>query len=74
MGRLLQILAIILSVTKLKYIWSKYINYEKLKITSSFGIYKTIHHNDNYVLFLKNIKFWIFMLNNSSDFQISAFH
>ena len=39
------------TVAKLKCIWSKYIDYEKkIKITSSFGIFKTIYHDGSYLL------------------------
>ena len=36
-----------LLITKSKYIWSKHITYEKLKIISSFGIYKVVYLNDS---------------------------
>ena len=37
-------------IIKLKCIWNKYINYEKLRTTSSSGICKITYHNSSYVL------------------------
>ena len=51
------------TVTKLKHIWGKYINYEKLQINIRSGIPKTIYSNGSYLrLFEKRIL---------KDFEIS---
>ena len=39
-----------LTVTKLKCILNKYMNIERLKITVSFGRWKTMHHHGIYLL------------------------
>ena len=39
-----------MKLTKSKCLGSKYITYEKLKITISFGIQKIIYHNGSYSL------------------------
>ena len=46
-----------LTVLKLKCIWNKYANYEKMKVTSSFGILKTKYHNGSYLLLFGKGKF-----------------
>ena len=38
-------LTITFTVTKLKCIWNKYTNYERMKESGSYGILKTMYHN-----------------------------
>ena len=44
-------------VTKLKWTWNKYMTYEKLKITSISGIYKTIYHSGSHLLLFGKKKY-----------------
>ena len=39
-----------LTVTRLKCIWNKSADCEKMKVTSTFGIFKAMCHNVNYLL------------------------
>ena len=58
-----------LTVTKIKWIWGKYIYVEAIQITSSSGIYKTnIYDNDCYLqLFV-----FKFHMDNSSSLEMNA--
>ena len=42
---------------------NKYVNYEKIKVTSSFGIFKVICHNGSYLLLLGKRKLQSFEIS-----------
>ena len=43
--------------------WNKYITYEKLKMTTSSGMYKTVYHNGSYLLLFGDRKLLSFEIS-----------
>ena len=52
-------LTITFTVTKLKCMWNKYANYERMKESGSYGILKTMYHNVSFLFhsYLEREKF-----------------
>ena len=51
-----------LTVTKSKCEWDRYTSYEKIKLTSSSTIFKTVYHNVSYLM--------LFGKRKSQNFEI----